>query len=179
MGSDLGRLNPDRAPRGSRSLEHLLELSMRAAYNGPRMAPQIALGSFLVLVTAVVHGLCTLLSFAVLRRMHHWFHWEHARLLRGTFVVSLLVLLLFLASLVEASIWARAYVAIGALEDLESAFYFSTVTFTTLGYGDLTLGTDWRLLSAFEAANGTVMFGWSTSLVVAFIHRIVAHRGDA
>jgi len=143
------------------------------------MGPQIALGCVLVLVTTVVHGVCTVLALAVLRKVHHWFHWQHARLIRGTLLVSSLVLLLFLASLLESSIWARVYVAVGAIEDLESALYFSTVTFTTLGYGDFTLGPDWRLLSTFEAANGTVMFGWSTSLVVAFIQRISGHRSDS
>jgi hypothetical protein len=142
------------------------------------MAPQIALGSLLVLVTTVVHGLCTLLALAVLRRERQWLHWGHARLLRGTFLVSSLALLLFLASLLEASIWAWVYVAIGAFEELESALYFSAVTFTTLGYGDLTLGANWRLLSAFQAANGTVMFGWSTSLVVAYVQRAASHKGD-
>jgi len=143
------------------------------------MAPQIALGSLLVLVTTAVHAFCTFLALVVLRGESRWFQWEHARLLRGTLLVSSLVLLLFFASLVEAWIWAHVYVAVGALDDLETALYFSTVTFTTLGYGDVTLGADWRLLSTFEAANGTVMFGWSTSLVVAYIHQVALHQSDS
>jgi hypothetical protein len=143
------------------------------------MAQQIVLGSLLVLVTTAVHGFCTLLALATLRRVGHWFHWEHAKLVSITLLVSALVLLLFLASLLESWIWARVYVAVGAIEDLETALYFSTVTFTTLGYGDMTLGADWRLLSTFEAANGTVMFGWSTSLVVAYVQRFSSHRSDS
>jgi hypothetical protein len=46
------------------------------------------------------------------------------------------------------------------------------VTFTTLGYGDVTLGESWRLLGSFEAANGTIMFGWTTALIVAVVHRV-------
>ena len=140
------------------------------------MGLQISLGCLLVLVTAAVHGLCTIVALATLRRVHRWFNLEHTRLTMGTLLVSSLVLLLFLASLLESSIWAYAYVAVGAIEDLEAALYFSTVTFTTLGYGDVTLGTHWRLLSTFEAANGTVIFGWSTSLVVAYVQRIATHR---
>lgn len=145
------------------------------------MTPQILLGSLLVVVTTALHGLCTLLALLVLRRAHQWLRRQHPgrSLIRGTLLVSSLVLLLFLASLVEASIWAQVYVAVGAFEDLESALYFSTVTFTTLGYGDLTLGADWRLLASFEAANGTIMFGWSTSLVVAYIQRIASHGSDS
>jgi len=65
---------------------------------------------------------------------------------------------------------------VGAIEQLESALYFSMVTFTTLGYGDVTLSTDWRLLASFEAANGIMMFGWSTTLVAAFIQRLAPER---
>jgi voltage-gated potassium channel Kch len=90
-----------------------------------------------------------------------------------------MVLLLFLAALVELNIWAVTYLAVGAIPDIEPALYFSTVTFTTLGYGDLTLDTNWRLLSSFEAANGTLMFGWSTAIVVAVLHRMVIHDFEA
>jgi Ion channel len=54
-------------------------------------------------------------------------------------------------------------------------------TFTTLGYGDITLDKDWRLLSSFEAANGLLMFGWSTALVftaVQWIYRMRTHTAS-
>jgi hypothetical protein len=53
------------------------------------------------------------------------------------------------------------------------------VTFTTLGYGDVTLGPDWRMLAAFEAANGLIMFGWTTALVIAYMQRIFPKRSDS
>jgi hypothetical protein len=74
---------------------------------------------------------------------------------------------------------AAVYLAIGAISDLETALYFSTVTFTTLGYGDLTLDASWRLLSALQAANGTIMFGWTTAIVMAAIQRMVVRREAA
>ena len=43
---------------------------------------------------------------------------------------------------------------------------------TTLGYGDVTLSDQWRLLSSFQAANGTIMFGWTTALIVAAVHKL-------
>jgi len=52
------------------------------------------------------------------------------------------------------------------------------VTFTTLGYGDILLDEQWRLLASFEAANGILMFGWSTAIVMAVVHRIyIAEKG--
>jgi hypothetical protein len=50
------------------------------------------------------------------------------------------------------------------------------VTFTTLGYGDITLTESWRLLAAFEAANGSIMFGWTTALVVALLHSFFTQK---
>ena len=55
---------------------------------------------------------------------------------------------------------------------MESALYFSTVTFTALGYGDNTILPRWRLLSSFEAANGVILFGVSTAFVFAVIQRM-------
>jgi len=94
-------------------------------------------------------------------------------------LISAGVLLMFLASLLEAGTWAAVYLAVGAIPDLETALYFSTVTFTTLGYGDITLDAGWRLLASFQAANGTIMFGWSTAIVMAVIHRMAAERAAA
>jgi hypothetical protein len=52
------------------------------------------------------------------------------------------------------------------------------VTFTTLGYGDVLLDDRWRLLASFEAANGIIMFGWTTAIVMAVVHRIyIAEKG--
>ena len=86
-------------------------------------------------------------------------------------VVGLLVLIMFLATLVEAGVWAVTYLGIGAVSEFEKALYFSTVTYTTLGYGDVVLNERWRLLSAVQAANGIIMFGWTTALIIVAIRR--------
>jgi voltage-gated potassium channel Kch len=49
---------------------------------------------------------------------------------------------------------------------------FDLETFTTLGYGDITLPEQWRMLGAFEAATGVIMFGWTTALIVAVVQRM-------
>ena len=84
--------------------------------------------------------------------------------------------MLFLAAVVESSLWAGVYLVVGAIPDLETALYFSTVTYTTLGYGDVTLGSEWRLFASFQAANGTIMFGWTTAIVMAVIRRMSEER---
>lgn len=88
--------------------------------------------------------------------------------------------------LLEVVVWAAAYRLIlpGAhLETFEKAVYFSIVTFTTLGYGDVTLvDHEWRLLSGVEALNGILLVGWTTALLFMVVQRSGAsllggHRG--
>jgi len=83
---------------------------------------------------------------------------------------------MFMVAVVEVGAWAGTYLLIGAIQEAESAFYFSTVTFTTLGYGDIVLTGQWRILSDFEAANGIIMFGWSTAVIFAAVQRIYFKR---
>lgn len=83
------------------------------------------------------------------------------------------VVLLFL-HLLEVLLWAIAYQVItpeSEIANLEQAFYFSLVTFTTLGYGDITLGPEWRVLSGIEALNGVLLVGWSTAFLFSVLQR--------
>ena len=133
------------------------------------MFSQLAVGSGLLLSTTFVHAVFTRVAVGMFGHGHaqHWY-------LRGGWgrlaAVGTVVLMMFFASLLEALMWAVAYMAIGAMASFEPALYFSIVTYTTLGYGDLTLHPDWRLLGSFEGANGTIMFGWTTAMIVAVVH---------
>ena len=137
------------------------------------MLVQIAIGSALLMLTVIIHSAFTLLAVSAfgggrLQRMNR-------RWMRTT-AVAALVLMMFFATLLHASAWAATYMVVGAIQDFEEALYFSMVTFTTLGYGDITLADSWRLLAAFEAANGCIMFGWTTAIVVAVIHTFFNQR---
>jgi hypothetical protein len=79
--------------------------------------------------------------------------------------------------LVEIAVWAQLYAWGGAMPDEQTAFYFSTVTYTTTGYGDLVLPPDWRLVGGVEALTGILMCGWSTGFFFAIVSRMV--RSDA
>lgn len=93
------------------------------------------------------------------------------------FQVSWVVCVMFCASLIEAALWAAPYVVFGPITTFEEALYFSMVTFTTLGYGDVLLPPGWRLLAAFEAANGIIIFGWTTAIVMAAIRHVYLGEG--
>jgi hypothetical protein len=69
---------------------------------------------------------------------------------------------LVLLHLTEISVWGLFYLWRGCLPDAETAFYFSGVTYTTMGYGDVVLTRPWRLLAPVEGLIGVLMCGLST-----------------
>jgi hypothetical protein len=74
--------------------------------------------------------------------------------------------------LIEICAWAGYYVWARAMPDLQSALYFSAVTYTTTGYGDLVLPPEWRLFGAIEALTGILMCGWSTGFFFAIVSQM-------
>lgn len=79
--------------------------------------------------------------------------------------------------LVEILAWAVIYAWRGAMPDLSTAVYFSAVTYTTTGYGDVVLPEAWRLVGAVEALTGILMCGWSTGFFFAVVREI--HQAPA
>jgi hypothetical protein len=79
----------------------------------------------------------------------------------------------------EIAVWALFYLWAGCLPDAESAFYFSGVTYTTVGYGDLVLPERWRILGPVEALTGILMCGLSAGLFFATATRIYTPRLEA
>lgn len=86
-----------------------------------------------------------------------------------------------LLHLLEISIWAFFYYWKECLPDLDSAFYFSAVTYTTTGYGDVVLPEPWRMVGAVEALTGILMCGWSTGFFFAVVsrrYRMPSHQSN-
>jgi hypothetical protein len=79
---------------------------------------------------------------------------------------------LVLLHLVEISVWALFFAMGHGMPDLPSALYFSSVTYTTTGYGDLVLPEEWRLVGGVEALTGILMCGWSTGFFFAVTSRM-------
>jgi len=80
---------------------------------------------------------------------------------------------LLLLHMAEIAFWGLFYYWQDCFPDAESAFYFSGVTYTTVGYGDLVLPKPWRMLAPCEALIGILMAGLSTGLFFAVLHRLL------
>lgn len=143
------------------------------------MGVNILIGCLLIFLTIVLHGFFTKMAIQLAEKAHvrkqsTWylkFRDRYPSITKAIYVSSI-VILMFLGSIFVSVLWAWAYVIIGALSNFDDALYFSIVTYTTLGYGDITLGNNWRLLGAFEASIGIIMFGWSTAVVMYAVQKI-------
>ena len=92
------------------------------------------------------------------------------------FQTSLSVSLLTLLHGAQCTIWAATFYFNPNIDNLYSfkeAIYFSLITFTTVGYGDVVINGDWKILAGLEAINGIMMVGWSTALMFSYFQIIL------
>jgi hypothetical protein len=127
------------------------------------MLYQILLATSMTLVTVVIHllGLKTLIHVQRAQQRH----WSEVRIAPSVLLIAIVLGLIALHTL-EIWLYAILYLLLGALPDFESALYFSTVTFATIGYGDILLGKSWRIFGAIEGATGVAILGLSTAFFV-------------
>lgn len=130
----------------------------------------IALGTGMIVLMTVIHVIGLIGLANTLPRLSKWARHNCPRLVAGLLLVTSVIWLIAIHTL-EVWIWALVYIQVGEFGDIASALYFSTVTATTLGFGDVVLSSDWQLLSAFEAMGGLILFGAST----AFLLSIMGH----
>jgi hypothetical protein len=113
---------------------------------------------------------------ALLRWVNHWVARMNARFWFSTWMLVRAAGWIILLHLIEIAIWAFFYAWDHGMPDLQSAFYFSAVTYTTTGYGDLVLPSEWRLVGGVEALTGILMCGWSAAFFFAVVSRINVTR---
>ena len=135
---------------------------------------QIMIGAAMILLTTAIHGVFTYLGIVALRWRLKGLTEEHPSK-KSHMLLAIFVLWMFVAHLVEMGVWAALYRALDVFDSMEVAFYFSSVTYTTLGYGDIVPDRHWRLLATMEAANGFILFGWTTALVFAVLRELGQH----
>jgi len=136
------------------------------------MLLQISIAALIIVLTTMMHASGMVLVMHQLKKFYKQDEHYKQRWQIHIYHVGGSILIMFFISLLEVLLWAVTYLGLNALQNFEQALYFSMVTFTTLGYGDVVLNDYWRLLSSFEAANGIIMFGWTTAIVIYVVQRV-------
>lgn len=82
-------------------------------------------------------------------------------------VIKGVMLLLVLGNLAQIAVWAQLFMVLGEFQQFDAAFYHSAVNFATLGYGDIVMSEQHKLLGPLEAVHGVLMIGVSTAALMA------------
>ena len=135
------------------------------------MIANLLISGVMVGATVTIHFAGLLILMWLLRARGHNFR-AHESVVGQIAAIVFVVLGLVAIHTVEIWSYAILYYGLGALPHFEEALYFSTTSFTTIGYGDVVLDRKWRLLSAIEGANGLILFGWSTAFLFSVTARI-------
>ena len=132
------------------------------------MLSQLLLGTLVVCATAYVHAFVLAAVIGISPPILRWVR-QNRSVFRVATGLAFSVIWIMLGHVVEAGIWALVFMALGLFDSISAAYYFALVAYTTLGFGDITLPEEWRILSGFAAANGFLVFGWSTAFQVEYL----------
>lgn len=141
------------------------------------MTTQFAVSTFMLILCVFIHGAGlfslsrALRSEAAAERLRH----IDPLSLRGALFTLSIVLALFILHGIEIWLFAALYLGLGAIGTLEDALYFSTISYSTVGYSDTHVTGAWRLLGPFESILGMVLLGWSTAFFFRMLGRIDPH----
>lgn len=140
------------------------------------MLPETLAACVLVAITVTVHAVGLTLLLRLLMASDGG---SPVRFWQITWLLVRIAWCIIFIHLVEIAAWGLFYFWQDCFPDAESAFYFAGVTYTTVGYGDLLLPLEWRMLAPIEGLTGILMCGLSAGLFFAAVSRIYAARFEA
>lgn len=136
------------------------------------MITELAIGTVTIIASMAIMIGFMLATLRLVRRAEDAYAdrrpalWQFFVLLSGT------VTLVLLAQTICVWLWAALFRLLGVFPTLEEAVYFSLVSFTTVGYGDVVVDPGWRILSGFVAVNGLLAFGIFTAVLIEVIRSL-------
>ncbi|PTV95059.1 ion channel [Rhodobacter aestuarii] len=135
------------------------------------MVLQIFIGSVMILANVLAAGLAAWIMEWGFSRLHGWLLREPHR---PKLLMVLLVVSLWAMGVVTVGVWlwAICFRLLGVFHTMEAAVYFSLTSYTTLGYGDVILPKDWRILGAMTGAGGFLNFGILAAMLVEALRHV-------
>ena len=140
------------------------------------MIAKLLMASCLVAITVIIHagGLGMILSHVL-----HSKERPDTRFWPITWLLIRIAWLLIVIHLFEIVVWGLFFWWQKCLPDAESSFYFSGVTYATIGYGDIVLLKEWRLFGPVEGLTGILMEGLSTAFFFVIVSKKILQRMDS
>ena len=138
------------------------------------MILQLVTSTIMVLLTVTMHGFGLAMLGRVMQLEARQERMQHVPTLSVRSLVFTQALVIALAGLHGLEIWGYAFLfeALGAVSDLETAVYFSKISYAGIGFDDRYIDPSWRLVSAIEGVNGLLLLGWSTAFFVNVVTKL-------
>lgn len=139
------------------------------------MLLQIIVGTMLLVISTMIAGASALVMMRFFRLRNAWLarppHDQH--MIFAMMIASLWVLFIIVASV---TVWAVGFRLLGLFPTMEEAVYFSLTVFTTLGFGDVLLPQEWRILGVIGAVNGLLNISLLTAILIEVLRNIRARQ---
>ena len=134
----------------------------------------------LALVALALLAACVIVQISGMLLLIHWLArvrdlLESPSVRRRIGLLLRLFMWVVVLHLIQVGLWAVVFWRARELPTLETAVYFSLVSYTTIGFGDVVLGPGWRVLAGIEGLAGIILIGWSTAFVFAVVNRMYEH----
>jgi hypothetical protein len=136
---------------------------------------QILLGLGMMAVSVVIQVAAVVVIVRYLTGLD-WWQKPHVGMWREVGALSAVMVMIFIGHLVQIGLWAWLFLVVGEFTDFATAYYHSAVNFASLGYGDIVMSEEHRLLGALEAGNGVLMFGLSAAAMFAVLIKMLEEQ---
>ena len=139
-------------------------------------ARQTGIAVFLVTLTLLFQsaGMAILIHWA---RVHIGRGVRNLKPLRSAILLIRFSTAMIVLHILQIVLWTAFY-RWHCLSSWESSFYFSSATYSTVGYGDIVLPVSWRLLGPVEGITGVLMCGLTVSCLFAIVARLVEGESE-
>ena len=140
-----------------------------------RIFIELGLGLLVSGFCVIIQGVILLALFSSLRKYFDHIE-DHFHTSVNFAIVQVVVWVLGIMHFIQVAVWAVTFKFIGCFDSFYKALYFSLVTYSTVGYGDLVAPDAWKLFGGVEAIMGPLMFGWSASFLFGTVNQFYKIR---
>ena len=137
---------------------------------------QIFFGSIVLGICSIIHIALLVLAIILFRAMSVTHVTKAPGLWQSLKLITVGFSIVLLAHTIQVWLWAASFMFLGTFSNFSDAIYFSIVTYTTVGYGDVTVGGGFRVYGAMAAVTGLLNFGLSTAFLVGLFERLSRGR---
>lgn len=141
------------------------------------MLLNLALGLLVMVMCLLVQSMIVVVCVEYYARRGEWL--DSPSIGSTLRLISAVMTLLVLGNFLQIAIWGGLFMYLGEFRDFTTAAYHSAVNFATLGYGDIVMSEEHRILGPMQAVNGVLMIGVSTAVVMSALQNALRRTYQA